>query len=159
MKRLSCVSALLFGYVLTSACAANSSLELDSVKIGGREYELSQSNDLRCQITEKKSRAAVALALDAPCSFSRRGTPSTVQRHSYRNVGTVAYVFGKPDDIAAFSGQAKVKPEDKCSQQAQAIVIQRDKRIVARSPNKSGMYCPNYGLDEKNFYAAAFPAK
>jgi hypothetical protein len=131
----------------------------NEVKVGRKTLRLLQSSDDKCVLEDTTSKKSVALLISAPCSFARRGSRSVIQQHAYRGVGTVVFVFGKPETANYFASRAKVADEDRCSAQAQAIVIRKDGGVEATPVLENGIFCPKFGLDEKDFRAAAFPSK
>ena len=128
----------------------------ETAKIGPRVVEL-QSRATTCVLSEKISNSAIQLDLPGPCRFSRRGLRATPQQFDYPKIGIVIYVFGRPEPLEAFAGRAQIKASDQCSNHAQAVIFLRTGKIETRPAKDSGIYCPDLGLDEKDFHGAAFP--
>jgi hypothetical protein len=151
----------LSGTVLANPATTNATNAgtLDFAQISKMRLSLRIANDTRkCVLYEEKSANAVQLDIDAPCVFSRSGNDAKkIQMHAYKSVGTVIFVIGKPGLAIDFAKQASVKDSDQCSSQAQAVVVSRNRKISLRPASLNGMFCPNYGLDEKMFYGAAYP--
>jgi hypothetical protein len=154
-RDIACVLAAL---MVAPAAASQTSGAAETAKIGARVVTL-QSRAAGCELSDKTSNSVIQLDLAGPCRIARRGPRATPQHYDYPKVGTVIYVFGKPDPVETFAGKAQVKASDQCSSQAQAVVFARNGKMETRPAKRNGIFCPHLGLDEKDFYAAAFPVK
>ncbi len=131
----------------------------DVVKMGANVVTL-ESGATGCVVSSSRdSSGAKPLEIPGPCRFSRRGARAAPQLHTYPKVGSVMYVFGAPEPLEFFAGRAKVTASDLCSSHAQAVIVRSDGTLTLRPAKKNGVFCPNLGLDEKDFHGAAYPVR
>lgn len=136
------------------ACNYQSATITDSCTVEGVELLLLQSGDESIlKISREGQVRKEKLQLKPPCYFMR--TDKGIQSFTYKNKGTkVVMVTG-----------ALLKTEDKvylgasedmvCGGQAQGILFRNDSVLISRKVLKGGMFCKDYGLDEKDFWTLA----
>ena len=82
---------------------------------------------------------------------------SAAQTYYYSGVGQVFIVAGPLADKQAYTENARVKVEHKCSNQGQAIIVQGDELIIRNSQQVPLGFCHHLGFDEKDYYGFAYP--
>jgi Type VI secretion system (T6SS), amidase effector protein 4 len=149
----------LIGCLFVSSAFANPPPISDAAIVGGQRYNLSQDAQGKCKLSGDNQALPLSLDLTGPCVFLRRGSKKGVSQHRYPKQGTVFFVVAAPSALSRFKDQSSIKESDRCSDQAQAVVVRASKTMELRTSKKEGLFCPNMGLDEKDFYSAAHETK
>jgi hypothetical protein len=153
-KKFAMISCL----IVSSAFAGPPPIS-DTAIVGGQRYNLSQDDQGKCKLFSDNQALPLSLDLTGPCVFLRRGSKKGVSQHRYPKQGTVFFVVAAPSAMSRFKDQSSIKESDRCSDQAQAVVMRASKTMELRPLKKDGLFCPNMGLDEKDFYSAAHETK
>jgi hypothetical protein len=99
----------------------------------------------------------IVLGLSAPCVafLHRNGVELPTVQH-YPDTGYVVLVAGSPAGLEEYHEDDTVTPEDRCSSQAQGIVVHEGVVRLGKVQESRVSYCPEIGLDEKNYYGVAY---
>ncbi len=127
---------------------------VDMFRIGKNMYRLEQSDGAVCSTRNEKTGQSVNLDMQGPCQLLRSN--GRVQSYTYNKIGTVFYIAGPPSEIAAFPGHNEIKAEDKCSTIGQPIFMKSNGHLVTGKVYKNNIFCPEIGVDEEDFYGAAY---
>ncbi|WP_141699142.1 hypothetical protein [Candidatus Thiosymbion oneisti] len=155
-KLLPAIAGFLFSI---SACHASDNVNPDFltvVKIEKFKLELHRRQD-RCAIRLNDVPKSELLGIPYPCGFVRVDERLTAQTYHYKGVGQVFVVAGPLADKKAYTESFGVKPEYRCSNQGQAIIVQENKLILRQAKYIPLGFCHHLGFDEKDYYGFAHP--
>jgi hypothetical protein len=75
--------------------------------------------------------------------------------HHYPGIGHVVIVAGVPAPGQSYRADDWAKPEDRCSSQAQGIIVDEATVRLGNVQNSCVSFCPGIDLDEKSYYGVA----
>jgi len=87
----------------------------------------------------------------------RANKKMNAQKYNYKDVGTVFIVASIPEKDMSYTEDDGVKPEHMCSNQGQALIINKDEVILRKKQTIKLGFCHRLGFDEKVFYGYAYP--
>jgi hypothetical protein len=127
----------------------------DIALVGDVKLALSSSNGT-CELAVAEQRTKIKLDLAGPCLFLRRHD-NNIGHYRYKKIGTTILIAGTPastDYLMQYhapNGPAKLVASDKCSDQAQAIIL-NGTTVVLTQKVSNELFCPYIGRDEKDYY-------
>jgi len=138
----------------TSCNASNQFL----TKVTESDYTLELFN-YNQQCTLKYNKKTYPLNINFPCGFVRANNQMNAQKYHYKDVGTVFIVASAPEKDKTYTEDDGVKPEHMCSNQGQAIIINKGEVILRKEQTIKLGFCHQLGFDEKVFYGYAYPVE
>lgn len=141
---------------LASACANDvQGTETEIVVVGDKQLVLVVRGD-DCSVRLDQGEE-IALGLRGPCAYLRRGGAESATVHQYTDVGFVVIVAGAPTAQETYREDDRVTPEDRCSDSAQGVVVNKGAIRLGSVQESRLSFCPAMGLDEKVYYGIAYP--
>lgn len=131
---------------------------LNTAKIDNLILQL-HSKQGKCVLEVNGNNNSELLSVPYPCGFVRAGKEGVAQTHFYEEVGHVLVVAGPPVDNASYTKGSGVNPEHHCSNDGQAIIVNKGKIIQRKAENVPLGFCHYLGFDEKVFYGYAYPVE
>lgn len=136
------------------ACSYEPSAITDSCVVDGVSMVLLKSgNESILTIKKDGIETRRQLKIAPPCYFIR--SDKRIQAFSYKEKKTkVVMITGHlmEDEEKAYLGASQ---EMVCGQKAQGVLFRNDSVLLSKKVLTDGMFCKDYGLDEKDFWTLA----
>lgn len=143
------IAMIALGFLTHPALAGG---EVESIHVEGVSIEINAVND-QCEI--KAGDELFSLESIPPC-FVLKKENGEIESYSYKDIGVdaVIMVVGNPisESIRELYG---LEQEVECGSVSHGILIKNKNVSLSKTVLRNGVYCKEYGADEKNYWMFA----
>lgn len=138
------------GALLAAGCSVAGERPMDEVSLMGSTLQLVEREG-KCVLIHGSSESV--LSPEPPCFFLRKPAGGGPQFYAYDDVGVDAVLIAAGTQVPAEKRDLWTLPEGAvCGWHGQGVLIREGQVSLTVETLEGGLFCRDYGVDEKNYW-------